>query len=580
VKTISLKKVAAIAVASLVFGGISSVPAFADAGDATAISVAKTSENPSGTALAVGKYTAAPVLDALQVSSITVTAGTTVKILVTAVGGDFTVDDDIKVAMRGFGTVSDWAAADVTAAGAESNNNSFTATSVPGTYTLDVTLRKAGASDVTTDLTASITMVVVAGATWSQGASTILGAATVVPGTTTTDADSRTGAKANGTYLGTVTVTLKGTTGAAYTGQTVVGTMSGSGFVGCGSWDDAGGDADGNIDNNEYGAENATTTRTATVTDTTGVVICNVWADGTSGVGTLSVSVTDQVSSATTVMGTKSFTAYGSVTKLAVVESVYTIGRAGGATTGAADADLDDRTAAHIPAVVVKTTDSSNTAANAVAVPTVVSDNLLVATGGTCALDDNATAYSSGGSGFYNCNFVTAATAKSGDKATLTIRIVNPADATTYLSATYAITVGGSVAKEVMTTNKTTFAPGEAMTITVTATDSSGNPVYDGAATIAAVVASKSAIGLPAAASVYVGGKKTFGSLGGVYAPSLAGAFSLTATGTDVAATTISASASVTDANAGLLTQIDALNAKIVALNALIAKIMKKLGVK
>jgi hypothetical protein len=42
----------------------------------------------------------------------------------------------------------------------------------------------------------------------------------------------------------------------------------------------------------------------------------------------------------------------------------------------------------------------------------------------------------------------------------------------------------------------------------------------------------------------------------------------------------LTASASVTDANAGLLTQIDALNAKIVALNALIAKIMKKLGVK
>jgi len=32
--------------------------------------------------------------------------------------------------------------------------------------------------------------------------------------------------------------------------------------------------------------------------------------------------------------------------------------------------------------------------------------------------------------------------------------------------------------------------------------------------------------------------------------------------------------------SASLLTQIDALNAKIVALNALIAKIMKKLGVK
>jgi hypothetical protein len=44
--------------------------------------------------------------------------------------------------------------------------------------------------------------------------------------------------------------------------------------------------------------------------------------------------------------------------------------------------------------------------------------------------------------------------------------------------------------------------------------------------------------------------------------------------------TTITAAASVTDGNAALLTQIDALNAKIVALNALIAKIMKRLGVR
>jgi hypothetical protein len=44
--------------------------------------------------------------------------------------------------------------------------------------------------------------------------------------------------------------------------------------------------------------------------------------------------------------------------------------------------------------------------------------------------------------------------------------------------------------------------------------------------------------------------------------------------------TAITTAVTVTDANSGLLTQIDALNAKIVALNALIAKIMKKLGVK
>ena len=162
-----------------------------------------------------------------------------------------------------------------------------------------------------------------------------------------------------------------------------------------------------------------------------------------------------------------------------------------------------------------------------------------------------------------------------------TNRIANPADGgLTYLTTTVDLTIGGSVAKEVMTLDKTTYAPGENMQIKITATDSSGNPVYDGAATPAGVVASKSAIGIPDAASVYTAGSKTWGALGGVFAPAQSGTFTITTDGTDSAATTLTASASVTDANAGLLTQIDALNAKIVALNALIAKIMKKLGVK
>jgi hypothetical protein len=77
---------------------------------------------------------------------------------------------------------------------------------------------------------------------------------------------------------------------------------------------------------------------------------------------------------------------------------------------------------------------------------------------------------------------------------------------------------------------------------------------------------------------VQIGGKKDYK----FYAPAVSGSFTSTATYYDylgaTAATT--ATASVVDGNAGLLTQIDALNAKIVALNALIAKIMKKLGVK
>jgi hypothetical protein len=64
--------------------------------------------------------------------------------------------------------------------------------------------------------------------------------------------------------------------------------------------------------------------------------------------------------------------------------------------------------------------------------------------------------------------------------------------------------------------------------------------------------------------------------------PLLGGDLTIKATPSETA-TVASASKAikVTDANqTSILTQIDALNAKIVALNALIAKIMKKLGVK
>jgi hypothetical protein len=311
-----------------------------------------------------------------------------------------------------------------------------------------------------------------------------------------------------------------------------------------------------------------------------------ICADGVAGTSTVTVTLIDTVSGVSTQIGsTKTITFYGSPTKLELAKSVWTNIRSGGEWQDGTDADtaaeLRALTSTKTQSVTIKMTDSAGRVANSSAEPTVVSGDTAVIAQGVCGLDDGADAtYSSGGTGYYNCGFQSASSAKSGDKATVTIRIVDPADATKYLTVTANLTIGGSVASEVITTDKATYAPGENMVLTITAKDSAGNPAYDGAATPSAVVASKSAIGLPSAASFYVAGKKSWGSTGGVYAPALGGTFTLTATGTDAAAKTLTASASVIDANAGLLTQIDALNAKIVALNALIAKIMKKLGVK
>jgi len=338
-----------------------------------------------------------------------------------------------------------------------------------------------------------------------------------------------------------------------------------------------------------------------TNTGTKNVSVVHLITDGTAGTGTVTIAVTDSVSGTRTVIGTKSFSSFGAVKSLAVSTKNYTIGRAGYLTGKAAtarvatseigSATLDATTktvtsgTSTTPAFIVKATDSLGNAATAAADPTIVSSNAAAITGGTCVLDDGSagTTYSSStnGVGFYNCDFATAASATSGSKATLTIRIVDPADATLFITTTIDVTVGGSISTEVLSLDKLSYATGEAMTVTRTAKDSSGNPVYDGAVA-PAVTFTKAVGGTAPGASIYVGGTVSSTSAGvvSVYAPSTSGAFSALATSSNTAKSALTAAATVVDGNAGLLTQIDALNAKIVALNALIAKIMKKLGVK
>jgi hypothetical protein len=253
---------------------------------------------------------------------------------------------------------------------------------------------------------------------------------------------------------------------------------------------------------------------------------------------------------------------------------------AGGGTTGtstAARALTSDS-----PAVVVKATDSAGNVVSGLTITALSSDLTVVNSAITSTEDNGTSALTSGGAGFYNASFSTPSSAASGKTATLTFRILDPADVlgVAYLTSVVTVTVGGSVATEVLSFDKTSYAPGEAMVVTITAKDSAGNPVADGTAS-PAITFSKAVGGTAIGTSVYVGGKKaTSATAPTVFAPTIAGAFSALATSTNTAKSAITAASSVTDANAGLLTQIDALNAKIVALNALIAKIMKKLGVK
>ena len=632
-KTISLKKVSAVAVASLGFGLLSVVPANAAAGDPKACTAWTVNTANKVTSVSLATVTATPTANAavkVNMGGVLLTHGTnallsnacsqqkfigflseypaggytnvssvaaTGAVAVTGATTDVTTDTTAVIFAQTTGTDASGTGGTVvsaanTTATAAAGLGAFTFTPAKaGTYVLKV-FNDTGTLNATPDTTEAvqtISITVAADAVYSNTLSTAFitpglgGTGTdyaTTPAIATVDKPVFASATMAAAARASITVKLFDSTNTAMVAgkvSSITAEVTGPGGVKV-TADDV------------PAAPTCSTTTTApdgrSVTFTSEDEINHVYvcADGTSGVGTIKVYVTDLLG-VKTLLSTKTVTFFGKVTKLEVAATNYKIGRAG-YNTGVAEANRDGT--ADTPAFVIKATDSSGTpVANlASGITGVSSDTTVVSTmTATCVEDIASTAniYSSGGAGFYNCYFSTPGTATSGKTATLTARILNPADATntTYLTApAVTVSVGGSVAKEVMTLNKTSYAPGEEMQITITATDSSGNPVYDGAATPAGVTSSKSAIGIPTTASAYVGGKKTWGALGGVYAPAQSGAFSITADGTDAAATVLKASASVTDSNAGLLTQIDALNAKIVALNALIAKIMKKLGVK
>jgi hypothetical protein len=189
-----------------------------------------------------------------------------------------------------------------------------------------------------------------------------------------------------------------------------------------------------------------------------------VWSTGTAGTATITVTTASGL-----LLATKTVTFYGDVATLAVSTSLYQnkIVRAGGFSTGGE--------------FFVTAKDAAGNAVRDVN-PTVVSSNVAVIASGSC-LD----ASSGVSDGTHACTLTSAIGSTSGQSATITIRIPDPAVATAtaaagpYVSTTYEVTLGGSVATEVITLDKTSYDPSGYMVITVTAKDASGNPVWDGA---------------------------------------------------------------------------------------------------
>ena len=354
----------------------------------------------------------------------------------------------------------------------------------------------------------------------------------------------------SGTAIAQIDVTLKDAQDLALASKTVTATISGAGLISAA---------------NDGSAKASVAVLT---TGNGGDDILYVYGSGVAGKGTITISY------GTTVLATKTVTFFGNTSRIVATQVLNRASSAGAA--------LGDTSSAATAAVTLLVTDSAGNPVPSIT-PVFVSATPTVISTGSCS--------ASTATGASYCS-VTSAAGTAGKTASVTFKTtVNTVDV---VSNAVVFTLGGALAKYSVAFDKTTYAQGELMNLVVTGVDADGIATFDGSKDILDGAASGNGAGVVTSASVtndwtsavagltFVDGKAKLS----IYAPLSAGPFSVTldvASGfeTAVGATTLTASTKVVDANqSSLLTQIDALNAKIVALNALIAKIMKKLGVK
>jgi hypothetical protein len=367
--------------------------------------------------------------------------------------------------------------------------------------------------------------------------------------------------------VGNVTINVKDQYGVALGGQTVSATIAGSGLI--------------LIETNDNTAP-AGTARATSVVLASGVSAAQIGinSDGTEGSATITISV------GTTVIATETLKFYGTVKTLTAKQN-HVIASKAGAALGDGTVNPAGTSIATTPAVILTAKDASGNPVPGLTVTAVSSDATVMSEQITIN-GDNGTGLGNGaGAGSYNVSVLSVANT-SGKTATLTFRVMS---GTTVLATTTPLTytLGGAVDTVSLALDKSSYTVGSAAVATLTVKDSSGNAAFDG--DHAGILTGALASSLSVTKALQFNTTNTIvSSLGGkstvsFNAPATAVAeWKVTGTtgtgpGTDIAKA-LSATAAVTDGSAALLTQIDALNAKIVALNALIAKIMKKLGVK
>ena len=277
-----------------------------------------------------------------------------------------------------------------------------------------------------------------------------------------------------------IVVTLKDVNGNAFYGARVQADVSGPGYVDVVTAATAYADATARTDYLDLAAD-ANIARVA------------VTADGTSGTSTITITVKNATTLAVLGTFTETVYFYGTVASLTATKN-FNIARANATERGCSDATgcTSDGTIAETPFVTIVAKDADGnlvpSAALANAVTAKITDLSVISASTVTGVTAKATATTAGvstdanGLGYFNASVAGTVGATSGSKTTVAYRTLL-ADGVTYVTSNAVeISIGGSVYTTEIAFDKTSYTPGEAMVITVTAKDSVGNPVYDGAA--------------------------------------------------------------------------------------------------
>lgn len=438
--------------------------------------------------------------------------------------------------VAGIAAASDYNAGARVTTSADTNFNDVTATvasSVAGVQTLTWTSLSATTGAPTVVATATITWgaaPIAAGTVSAANSTSILSTDLLTPFVGTADETISAINTANA-RAATIKVILNDTqaTTAAIASKAVTATISGSGLLG-------GSTGTGTTLAYTDATVTGTLGRSITVnTDALGQAFFGVFADGSSGKGTITIT------QGTTTIATETVTFYGAVAsfKATVKKNVVA---SGAATTGALDVVALDANSVVVPSVGISVT--SGTTAT-IASFTETTSSAAEAAAGTAVVD------------------VTGVSATYGS-VVLTIKDT----ATGLISTTATVKVGALEAATVSAAfDKTSYTPGELVTLTITAKDANGADVGDSATNASLVITTNAAVqGTMPTATAFVLGKQaiTF------YAPSVSVPLSASiklaagaAWSTALDDTTITASSKVVDSNqTSLMTQIDALNAR------------------